>query len=340
MEHQVAFSLPAMLSQWPWVRLLSEHYDEARAESASWIESFRPFDDVGMNALRRCDGRDSCQYIAVIRLGSDLMNLLFVVDEYTDIEGGAGAERICEIVKDAFHNPSKPRPEGEVCVGKIARDFWLRAKSLVTPGDPCLKHFLDVWDAYLDAVVQEAHDRDKTRYRTLHDYLPLRRDSGAVYPALALAEFGLGLPEEVWSHPALASLREKSVDLVSIHNDIYSFAREMSRGLTVHNSVDIVMHERNLPLQAAMNWLGDYCEGIANDFLRELSNVPSWSKEIDEGVASYIHTLGQWVQGAHDWSFEANRYYDSTGPEIKESRLVTVLLSHTRGYVETLHDRG
>ncbi|KAF9441960.1 terpenoid synthase [Macrolepiota fuliginosa MF-IS2] len=335
MEHQVVISLPAeMLGQWPWTRLLSEHYGEIKAESAAWIESFRPFDEIGMNALRRCDG-------SIILLGSDLINLLFVIDEYTDIEDRAGAERICKVVKDAFHNPSKSRPEGEVCVGTIARDFWLRAKSLVAPGDSCLKHFLDGWDAYMDAVIQEAHDRDKTRYRTLHDYLLLRRNSGGVYPSLALAEFGLGLPEEVWNHPALASLREKSVDLISIHNDIYSFAREMSRGLTVHNSVDVVMHERNLPLQAAMDWLGNYCIEIANDFLRELSNVPSWGKGIDEGVASYIHTLGQWVQGSYDWTFEASRYFGSAGLEIKKSRLLTVLPSHTRGYhVAGLRDRG
>jgi hypothetical protein len=59
----------------------------------------------------------------IIRLGCDLMNLFYVYDEYTDIAGGEGADRIRNIVMDAFRHPEKPRPEGELLLGEMAREF-------------------------------------------------------------------------------------------------------------------------------------------------------------------------------------------------------------------------
>jgi len=58
-----------------------------------------------------------------IRLGCDLMNLVYVYDEYTDIADGEGADKIRNIVMDAFRHPEKPRPEGELLLGEMAREF-------------------------------------------------------------------------------------------------------------------------------------------------------------------------------------------------------------------------
>ena len=51
------------------------------------------------------------------------MNLFYVYDEYTDIANGEGADKIRGIVMDAFHHPEKPRPEGELLLGEMAREF-------------------------------------------------------------------------------------------------------------------------------------------------------------------------------------------------------------------------
>jgi len=59
----------------------------------------------------------------IIRLGCDLMNLFYVYDEYTDIADGEGADKIRNIVMDAFRHPEKPRPEGELLLGEMAREF-------------------------------------------------------------------------------------------------------------------------------------------------------------------------------------------------------------------------
>ena len=50
------------------------------------------------------------------------MNLLYVYDEYTDIVDGEGANQVRDIVMDAFRHPEKPRPEGELLLGEMARE--------------------------------------------------------------------------------------------------------------------------------------------------------------------------------------------------------------------------
>ena len=49
------------------------------------------------------------------------MNLFFVVDEYTDVEPTPVVREMIDVVIDALNNPHKPRPEGEIVLGEIAR---------------------------------------------------------------------------------------------------------------------------------------------------------------------------------------------------------------------------
>ena len=165
------------------------------------------------------------------------MNLFFVYDEYTDIVDGEGAGKIRDIVMDAFRHPEKPRPEGELLLGGMAREFvsflhflrmssyppshssfWIRASSYASPDDHCLSHFVDGFDAYTAAVIREADDRTERKYRTFLDYLSIRRNTIACLPCFALCEFELNLPEEAVYHPQIVALREQAIDLIAIDN--------------------------------------------------------------------------------------------------------------------------
>ena len=88
----------------------------------------------------------------------------------------------------------------------------------MAPGDICLPHFIHDFDTYTAAVIREADDRTKRKYRTFSDYLSIRRDSSACLPSFALCGFRLNLPEEVFCHPRMAALREQGTDLVVIVN--------------------------------------------------------------------------------------------------------------------------
>ncbi|PPQ69936.1 hypothetical protein CVT24_003686 [Panaeolus cyanescens] len=271
--------------------------------------------------------------LELIRLGCDLMNLFYVFDEYTDIADGFGADKIREMVMDAFRNPHKPRPEGELLVGAMAQDFWIRASNYVTPDATCLQHFIKDFDEYTDAVVREAEDRAAGVYRTFDSYLALRRFSSGCYPSFALCEFGLYLPEEAFHHPRMQSLREQATDLIAMGNDIDSYAMEKARGLETHNGVELVRREHNLDIQGAINFIEARAAEVHAGFLDNVANMPSWGEDVDRRVKIYIDGLAQWVRGNDDWTFESGRYFGSRGLEIQKSRMMT-LLPRSTGFVK------
>jgi len=49
------FTLPDILSKFPWKRNLSEFYKETKVESSAWTESYHLFDDEGLEGFNRCD---------------------------------------------------------------------------------------------------------------------------------------------------------------------------------------------------------------------------------------------------------------------------------------------
>jgi Delta6-protoilludene synthase len=55
------------------------------------------------------------------RVGCDLMNLFFVIDEHTDVADAKTARNQADIVMDALRNPHTPRPTGEWVGGEMAR---------------------------------------------------------------------------------------------------------------------------------------------------------------------------------------------------------------------------
>ena len=51
------------------------------------------------------------------------MTLLFIYDEYTDKLDGEGAHTCADVVMDALRNPHMERPQGELKLGEIARQY-------------------------------------------------------------------------------------------------------------------------------------------------------------------------------------------------------------------------
>lgn len=60
-------------------------------------------------------------FLEQLRIGCDLMNVFFVIDEYTDVEGPAAVQAMVDIIFDVLHNPYIPRPTGEMGLGEIFR---------------------------------------------------------------------------------------------------------------------------------------------------------------------------------------------------------------------------
>jgi hypothetical protein len=168
----------------------------------------------------------------------------------------------------------------------------------------------------------------------------------ACKPSFVLIEYlnNLDLPDEVMEHPLMRSLNDAANDLVTWSNvscfdipsghrntnlldilqDIFSYNVEQSKGDT-HNMIPVVMHEQGLPLQGAVDFVGDLCKQCIERFEQDKAELPSWGPEIDRDVQIYIRGLEDWMVGSLHWSFVTTRYFGNKGQEVKDTRVVHLL---------------
>ena len=79
---------------------------------------------------------------------------------------------------------------------------------------------------YMDAVVQEAIDRNENYVRDIDSYFVVRRDTIGAKPSFAICELYLNLPDSLMAHPVIEKLTELCIDLIIIGNDLCSYKVE------------------------------------------------------------------------------------------------------------------
>ena len=117
-----------------------------------------------------------------------MMQALFTLDGFTDVEPAPVVREIASIVMDALRNPDKPRPAGEVILGEMMRQCvhthhksvvlstadltvsffgrcWTRVSYTATP--QARKHFLATMEGLLNAFVAQAEDRGNNTIRSV-----------------------------------------------------------------------------------------------------------------------------------------------------------------------------
>ncbi|KAG1813656.1 terpenoid synthase [Suillus subaureus] len=321
--------LPDTMTNWPWPRAMNPHFEVVKAEVDASFREFKALSAESQEAFDKCDSARlaALSYPNVsrehLRIACEFINVLIIVDEYTDVENAAVAEAMVDIVIDALHNPHKTRPEGECILGEIVRQFWARAIQTTTL--PFQRHFIYSYTAYLRAVVVEALDRDEAHCRSIGDYIKLRRDTCATKPVIAIYEMGMDLPDEVFYHPIIVKLVECIAELMLIDNDMISYNREQATGDANHNLITIVMVELGLDRSGAMAWAARYHAEVEKRFTDSLAKVPSWGPLTDVLVKEYLDGMATWARANHCWSYETQRYLGTMGPEIKRTGLVPLL---------------
>lgn len=174
-------------------------------------------------------------------------------------------------------------------------------------------------DLFFKAVAQQAADRALGVIPDLESYIVVRRNTSGCKPCFALIEYGarIDLPDEVAQHPTICALEEATNDLVTWSNvstffqlfspllkelpspqqDLFSFNVEQSRKDT-HNMIPVIMKQRNLSLQEAVDFVGELCKTSIKRFESERKILPSWGPEVDRDVAIYVTGLQNWIVGS------------------------------------------
>ncbi|KAH7886425.1 terpenoid synthase [Phlebopus sp. FC_14] len=322
------FTIPNILTNWPWPRQLNLHYKEIGAASTAWIDSFQLLSADKKKALDKCNiNLLSCLAYPLankeqLRSACDLVHLFFFFDELSDSGSGPAVRQQANIIMDALRNPDVLRPEGEVAIGEMTRQFWSRTLRCANPSPLTQQRFIRVIDAYTTAVEIEAEDRDQRLIRDIESYFTVRRGTVGMYAAFVLFELGMDLSENVLDHPVIVDMERCIADIVIIANDVYSYNVEQARGDDGHNLVTVVMKDLGTDLHGASQWIEEYSAGIEAQFLNAIALLPTWGEEVDRQVAKYVYGLGNWARANDAWSFEGERYFGKDGLRIQKSRKV------------------
>ncbi|KAJ6459981.1 terpenoid synthase [Mycena sanguinolenta] len=326
----IPIHFPDTLRNWPWPRHLNPHFAVCKKESETWLEMFKAFSPKAQKAFNLCDfnllaslvysdlSKDGC------RVGCDLMNLFFLIDEHFDMVDTHGARVRADIVMHALRNPQVARCEGEWIGGEVTRQFWLNAMHISTP--TFQRRFIDEFQIYLDSMVRKAQDRTEDHRRSIDEYFEVRRVTIGVKAAVIINEIEMNIPEEVMQNEHIATLIAAATDMILIANDIYSYNVEQARGDDRHNLVGIVMRTKNLNLVDTLDWISALHDSLVEKFLAAFRQVPLFNDaELNRQVHEFTDGLGNWVRGYDAWSFESERYFGKTGKEVQATRMVDLL---------------
>jgi hypothetical protein len=86
--------------------------------------------------------------------------------------------------------------------------------------------------------------------------------------------------------------------------------------------ISVVMNDRGLDLQSAVDFVGDMCKKAYDRFQENREMLPSWGPDVDPQVKIYVNGLADWIVGSMNWSFHSERYFGKLGPEVKVTRKV------------------
>ncbi|KAI1789483.1 terpenoid synthase [Ganoderma leucocontextum] len=326
--------IPDMVADWPWQRKINPLYEEVAAEGNAWLRSFLPFNLKSQHAFEKGDfgllaaltfpdvPRDQ------LRTCVDLFNVFFLVDEYTDVEPAPKVREIIEVSIDALHNPRKPRPDGEVIIGEVVRQFWDRGRKTVPHhnGEPFVASLVD----YLHAVAAQAEARDSgTILRTADAYLAIRREDAGVRPLYVLGALFLSIPDHLHDDPPLTRLTRLGCDLVAIDNDVLSYNREQAAGNVDFSIVTITMHDNGLSPHDAARSLVERIAELEAQFMQchEFCSFGAGGLDgpSDSRVQRYMDHMGNMRRAIWCWSFECGRYFGERGSTYAKTQVIPLI---------------
>jgi len=237
------FTLPDLpgICQDPFSPSLNPHYEAIASESKAWIDSL----GILSGEKQRYFSTSAFEFLAAhtyphadregYRSCCDYLNTTFILDDYSDDEGGKGARLMADSFMNALRDPTwddgtpfaRMARELVYSYSHLALLILIPARllsrfrgRLTTASSTARQRFIDTFDHYLDATVREAENREQGTILSLSDYLELRRGNSGAYPAYAMIEciLSIDLKPEVFNHPALWNLTKIAGDMLFTAN--------------------------------------------------------------------------------------------------------------------------
>ncbi|KIJ34952.1 hypothetical protein M422DRAFT_181402 [Sphaerobolus stellatus SS14] len=337
--------LPDILANWPCQLSINPHHEKVSMESHKWMEDYKVLPEHAQARFNRCDFPllvalaypDVCE--EQLRIISDFHMWFFLFDEITDVKSGKTTGELSENVINTMRDPSNPLPRSveNPTFLEMSQDLWLRVYSFSVP-----KSAQDLFvytKEYIEDVVTEAEDRDKKYVRNVANYFDIRRGTAAPMVIYFLGLLHVELPDEVLNHPSVQKLTELAGDLIAIHNDIYSYNIERVHGTHGHNLVTVVMKEKTLRVQAAVDYCAAMFHQISAEFLDRLGNLPKFTPEEEKALKIHCACILNWPVALDEWSFLSQRYFESERFQIRRTRTLNLAVQKEGWEYDTISPR-
>jgi hypothetical protein len=107
--------------------------------------------------------------------------------------------------------------------------------------------------------------------------------------------------------------------------DVLSYNKEQASGEDEHNLITVIMKERNVGLQEAIDYAGDFHASRVERFYELYLDIPRWGGPVDLDVQRLVQGMAWWETGNIHWSFESERYFGSRGLEVRRAKKVHLL---------------
>jgi hypothetical protein len=201
------------------------------------------------------------------------------------------------------------------------------------------KRFTDATYEYVMAVKNQVGNRASSVCPSIEEYVALRRDTSAIkvhsliylprslltisQVTYACIEYCLNIDvaDEAFFHPSVLALQEAGNDILSWANDVYSFDNEQCSG-DCHNLVAVVAINKNITVQASLEYVMGMIESAIARFFEECANVPSFGPEIDPKVQAYIKGVELYLSGSVFWHLDCERYFGPRVQHVKDTLMV------------------
>jgi len=94
--------------------------------------------------------------------------------------------------------------------------YWQRTIPLASTMSQV--HFIDIFQKFVDSVVEQTRDRANDRILSFDEYWAIRWYNCGCLPSFAFGELELDLPDEVYYHPLLEKMREIAIQMIAASN--------------------------------------------------------------------------------------------------------------------------
>ncbi|GAT67318.1 terpene cyclase [Planomonospora sphaerica] len=314
MPQDIAFDLPFPVRTSP-------DAEGARRRNLRWVQQHRLV--TGDQALAWYRSWDMPRLAACgfpyaqgpeLDLCTDAMAFFFLFDDQFDgplSRAPRDVARLCQSMIDIVHGTG-PRRQADPCSAAFA-DLWRRSTDGAPPG--WAARTAHEWEYYFAAHAHEAVNRCRAVPSDMERYLQVRRGVAGTALPVSLGEraAAITVPAVAFHSPHLRIMREITVDVTLMCNDVYSLEKEEARG-DMDNLVLVIQHARGCSRQEAVAAARDEVHRHVTRFRQLAAEVPDMCRQVGltgpqcAAVEAYVEVMTAWMSGYHLWETETARY--------------------------------